>query len=99
MRETFRKFSRHAVLAYLLCFSLVPIPVKAGTLPTGINVTGKWRSDFGTIVFRQSGNRIHGEYTHDRGRLEDILSGNEFIGKRFETFTYRPKHDGYSILT
>ncbi len=60
---------------------------------TQTNISGKWSSNFGEITFRQRGDKVEGEYTHDKGRIEGILSGYTLTGKWMEEPTYKPPHD------
>ncbi|WP_025270727.1 FecR family protein [Hippea sp. KM1] len=57
------------------------------------NIKGKWKTDFGVVVFRQDGDRVLGTYPHDKGKIEGKLIGNILICKWREAPTYKPKRD------
>lgn len=60
---------------------------------TPYSFIGEWTSNWGDMTFRQSGNKIVGEYTHDQGRLEGVVNGDVFIGTWSESPSYAGPND------
>jgi len=58
-----------------------------------IDVKGRWKSNFGTMVLKQSGSKVEGKYTHDKGKIEGTLKGNILTCRWSEAPSYMPKHD------
>jgi len=58
-----------------------------------LDISGKWKSRFGTIELSQSGGRVEGDYTHDSGRITGELDGVTLRGTWSEGPTYEPPKD------
>lgn len=58
---------------------------------------GQWDSNWGKMVLSQRGNMVTGNYTHDQGRIEGIVSGNQMNGTWSEYPTYAPKRDAGDV--
>jgi hypothetical protein len=72
----------------------------SGTATTTNNITGTWNTDFGKMVITQSGSTVHGEYDHDDGKLDGILSGKTLTGRWSESPSYKgPSDAGGVVLT
>lgn len=54
---------------------------------------GNWTSNWGDMVIVQQGNHITGTYTHDKGKIDCIVSGNKVIGTWSEFPSYAPPRD------
>ena len=59
----------------------------------GVSFAGTWKSNFGTMTITQEGNRVRGEYSHDRGKIEGIIEGNVIKGRWSEASSYKPPKD------
>jgi hypothetical protein len=53
----------------------------------------RWHTNFGEMVLEFSGDRVSGEYEHDGGRIEGILSGRVITGTWSESPSYAPPND------
>ncbi len=58
---------------------------------------GQWDSNWGRMVLTQRGNIVTGHYTHDQGRIEGAVSGNQMNGTWSEYPTYAPKKDAGDV--
>ncbi|MBK9573805.1 MAG: hypothetical protein IPO43_14275 [Rhodoferax sp.] len=58
----------------------VPPPEEPKTVAAPESL-GPYKTDFGTLTMRRSGDRVSGTYTHKEGRLEGTLSGNTLTGR------------------
>lgn len=45
------------------------------------------------MILEQSGNKVTGTYTHDKGKIKGILEGNVLKGTWSEEPTYSPSKD------
>lgn len=63
--------------------------------PASPGFAGVWDSNFGRVTLRVSGNRVTGDYPHDSGRIDTILSddGRTLTGTWSEAPTYQPPKD------
>ncbi|MDG6243139.1 MAG: hypothetical protein QCH31_01930 [Methanolobus sp.] len=64
---------------------------------TSHSFVGEWSSNWGDMTFRQSGNKIVGEYTHDKGRIEGVMKGDVFIGTWSESPSYSEPNDAGDV--
>ncbi|AKB25594.1 hypothetical protein MSMTP_2125 [Methanosarcina sp. MTP4] len=64
---------------------------------TSHSFVGEWSSNWGDMTFTQSGNKIVGEYTHDKGRLEGVINGDVFIGTWSESPSYSVPNDAGDV--
>lgn len=67
------------------------------TSVTGVNVTGSWSTDWGSMTLSQSGSTVTGTYTHDAGRIEGTLSGTTVSGRWSESPSYAGPSDAGPI--
>ncbi|MCP2520233.1 carboxypeptidase regulatory-like domain-containing protein, partial [SCandidatus Aminicenantes bacterium Aminicenantia_JdfR_composite] len=76
-----------------------PTGEKSEKLGSGqiFSISGIWNTNFGQMKIMQSGNRVTGTYTHDKGKIEGILNGNILIGKWSEAPSYSPPNDAGDI--
>ncbi|WP_188020330.1 PAN domain-containing protein [Deferribacter autotrophicus] len=58
-----------------------------------LNISGKWKTDFGILIITQNGNKIYGTYPHDSGKIEGTLNGNVLNCIWKEAPTYKPYND------
>lgn len=61
------------------------------------NWSGVWSTNWGRMELQQVGDRVTGHYTHDRGRINAKIVGNQLIGKWSEADTYHPPNDAGDI--
>lgn len=61
----------------------------AATRPTAASFAGTWRTDWGMMKLRQSGNRVEGTYSHQNGRITGTVSGNTLTGY----WSQNPSHE------
>jgi hypothetical protein len=64
---------------------------------TSYSFIGDWDSNWGDMTFRQSGSKIIGEYTHDKGKLEGVVNGDVFIGSWSESPSYAKPNDAGDV--
>ena len=95
MMKTRKVLTNSLVLAiFLLASGMI-------ALAEGVNFTGVWDTNFGTMTLKQNGNSVTGAYTHDDGRIEGKVSGDRLDFRWFEEPTYSPPNDaggGYFII-
>lgn len=58
-----------------------------------LQISGKWETNWGELIFSQDGISASGTYTHDSGKIEGKLEGNTLRGKWSESPSYAPPHD------
>ena len=64
-------------LVVLLCPLACAEPgPKPGPLPAQVDLSGKWESNWGDMVLRQSGGRVEGSFAHRNGKLAGDLAGD-----------------------
>ena len=61
------------------------------------NISGAWSSNWGDMTFVQNGNSVTGTYTHDNGRINGVMYGNELKGSWSEAPSYQPSSDAGDI--
>lgn len=57
---------------------------------------GKWDTNWGVLIFKADGIKLHGTYEHDNGRIEAVLGkdGTTMEGTWGESPSYLPPDDG-----
>jgi len=55
--------------------------------------TGRWNTNWGEMVLDHIGDKVTGQYTHDQGKIEGMISGNSFSGRWSEAPTYKEPND------
>lgn len=65
-----------------------------------VSIAGRWRSDWGDLEIRESGNRFSGNYPHDNGRLELVrrADGKTYEGTWSEAPSYAPPGDAGRVV-
>ena len=58
-----------------------------------VGISGKWKTNFGTVTFIQNNDKITGTYPHDDGKIEGRLEGDFLRGKWSEAPSYKPPKD------
>lgn len=58
---------------------------------------GEWDSNWGEMVFQQTGNTVTATYTYDQGRIQGIVSGNKLTGTWSEAPSYSPPRDAGDV--
>ncbi len=57
--------------------------------------TGQWKTNWGAMTLTQNpNNTITGQYTHDSGKIDGVISGNSFSGRWSEAPSYQDPNDG-----
>lgn len=64
---------------------------------TTLNVSGKWKTNWGEMILNQSGTKVTGTYTHNKGKIEGTLEDNIFTGTWSESPTYTPPDDAGNV--
>lgn len=59
----------------------------------GLDVSGKWKTGFGTLILSQSASKVTGNYTSDDGKIEGAMEGNILKGTWSESPSYKPPKD------
>ena len=59
--------------------------------------SGQWNSDFGLMELSQIGNNVDGNYAHDGGHIEGVVSGNRLVGNWSEAPSYKPPADAGKV--
>lgn len=55
--------------------------------------TGRWKTNWGEMTLDHVGEKVTGSYTHDKGKIEGIMSGNSFSGTWSEAPSYQGPND------
>jgi len=73
----------------------LPQPPKPGDLAYAKSFAGKWNSTYGVMTLTVQGLRVSGNYTHDKGRIEAVLSedGKTMKGTWAESPSYKGSRD------
>jgi len=73
----------------------LPRPPKPGDLAYAKSFAGKWNSTYGVMKLTVQGLRVSGNYTHDKGRIEAVLSqdGKTMKGTWAESPSYKGSRD------
>lgn len=62
--------------------------------PPTVDVTGKWRTDFGNMILKQENGKVTGSYSYQggkiNGRIEGTIGGNVLTGSWSESPSYEP---------
>ena len=58
---------------------------------------GTWKTDWGTLVIKQSGNIVTGTYTHDNGKIKGKVYNNQVVGTWSEAPSYKAPKDAGNI--
>jgi hypothetical protein len=58
------------------------------------NFDGKWKTNLGTLIINQTGNRVQGTYSGSSGKLQGTVSGNKLQG----TYSWKDKKGVYELL-
>jgi hypothetical protein len=89
------------VLSQVSCLALVFVLflsiLQSNVYAQEYSWAGEWNSNWGKMVFTQSGNVVTGTYTHDSGKLTGTISGNKLIGTWSEAGTYAPPNDAGDV--
>lgn len=88
--ETFKaRKLRLSIFFAAICISVM--------LAQSCDWSGTWDSNWGQMVFQQSGSILTGTYTHDEGQLQGTVSGNKFTGTWTEVPSRSPPHDAGDV--
>jgi len=94
--------SRFSLAAAALCAVAGALFVTGAGAQARVAATwgGNWKTNWGTLTIVQSGSRLTGSYTHDKGKLVATVSGLTATGTWSESPTYKgPKDAGAFVLT
>lgn len=76
-----------AAMAGLLLAAFGPVAMAqdlSGSGGTAVNWTGTWKTTFGMLVMKQTGNVAVGRYGYRRGRLKGKVQGHRLFGRWVE---------------
>ena len=59
--------------------------------------SGKWNTDWGVMELSQIGSNANGNYTHDGGHIQGVVSGNRLVGNWSEAPSYSPPADAGDV--
>ncbi len=62
-----------------------------------LHIAGTWATSFGRMEIQQNGSLVTGRYSHDNGRLEGELHGQQFNGTWSEAPDYAPPRNSGAV--
>jgi len=63
----------------------------------GLDVSGNWKTSFGTLTLSQSASSVTGNYTSDDGKIGGAIKGNVLKGAWSESPSYKPPKDAGDV--
>ncbi len=63
----------------------------------GLDVSGEWKTRFGTLTLLQSASKVTGNYTSDNGKIEGTMEGGVLKGTWSESPSYKPPKDAGDV--
>jgi hypothetical protein len=75
----------------------VPVPPKQQEVPVPPDVSGYWKGDWGEMLLRDVGGKIHGVYRHDEGTVVGVFEGSVLRGWWCEKPSRQPTNDAGDV--